>query len=106
MLHEARLIIEMSPGTMVFFPSAVITHEVTPIEAHEERMSVTAYTAGGLFRFLDQGMTTASKDKLSKVEAAKKVAAGAARWVNGLGRFLTIPQLLDYHSVARAMYGD
>lgn len=98
--------IEMSPGTMVFFPSAVITHEVTPVQMHETRMSITAYTAGGLFRFIDQGMETAPKGKLSSEESARKGVEGAARWIEGLRRFQTMEELLDYYSIARAMYGN
>jgi hypothetical protein len=40
-----------TPDNLIFFPSACISHENLPIGPTEERMSLTLYTAGALFRW-------------------------------------------------------
>jgi len=54
-LHELKLVLEVPAGASVLFPSAIITHENVPIADHECRQSITAYTPGGLFQWLDHG---------------------------------------------------
>ncbi|KIO15368.1 hypothetical protein M407DRAFT_51980, partial [Tulasnella calospora MUT 4182] len=49
-LHEYRLIIELQPGQLILFPSALITHCNIPLQKGEERYSLTLYSAGGLYR--------------------------------------------------------
>jgi hypothetical protein len=49
------LIIRFPPGCSILIPSAVVTHSNTPIQAGEERFSIIRYSAGGLFRWVDNG---------------------------------------------------
>ncbi|KAJ7862662.1 hypothetical protein B0H14DRAFT_2349430, partial [Mycena olivaceomarginata] len=49
------LIIRFPPGCSILIPSAVVTHSNTPIQAGEERFSIIQYSAGGLFRWVDNG---------------------------------------------------
>lgn len=52
-LHEAKVRLEVRPGDVVFIPSATITHSNTPIAPGETRYSVTLYSSGTLFQFID-----------------------------------------------------
>ncbi|KAJ7771429.1 hypothetical protein B0H14DRAFT_2402191, partial [Mycena olivaceomarginata] len=49
------LIIRFPPGCNILIPSAVVTHSNTPIQDGEERFSLIQYSAGGLFRWVDNG---------------------------------------------------
>lgn len=57
-LHEYRLIIELQPGQVILFPSALITHCNIPIQKGEERYSLTLYSPGGLYRYVAYGCRT------------------------------------------------
>ncbi|KAJ7791104.1 hypothetical protein B0H13DRAFT_2394385 [Mycena leptocephala] len=39
------------PGSTLLIPSALVQHSNVPIRAHEQRSSITQYTAGSLFRW-------------------------------------------------------
>ena len=54
-LWSMKLVIEFPPGSTILLPSAVIPHSNTPISHREQRASLTQFTAGGLFRWVDQG---------------------------------------------------
>lgn len=54
-LWTLKLVIEFPPGSTILVPSAVIPHSNTPISRRETRASFTQFTAGGLFRWVDQG---------------------------------------------------
>ncbi|KAJ7343746.1 hypothetical protein DFH08DRAFT_641160, partial [Mycena albidolilacea] len=49
------LIIRFPPGCSILIPFAVVTHSNTPIQDGEERFSLIQYSAGGLFRWVDNG---------------------------------------------------
>ncbi|KAJ7763261.1 hypothetical protein B0H14DRAFT_2633759 [Mycena olivaceomarginata] len=49
------LIICFPPGCSILIPSAVVTHSNTPIQDGEECFSLIQYSAGGLFRWVDNG---------------------------------------------------
>ncbi|KAF8196615.1 hypothetical protein K438DRAFT_1456498, partial [Mycena galopus ATCC 62051] len=54
-LWDYDLIIRFPPGCSILIPSAVVTHSNTPIQDGEERFSVIQYSAGSLFRWVDNG---------------------------------------------------
>lgn len=96
-LHEPRLIIKLSPGRLFLFPSACITHQNVPIAPGETRWSLTAYSAGGLWRFRDQGYQTLDEWKaLDPEAAAKHKDLGGLRWEQGCAMFKTIEELREY----------
>ncbi|KAJ7870755.1 hypothetical protein B0H14DRAFT_2345549, partial [Mycena olivaceomarginata] len=49
------LIVRFPPGCSILIPSAVVTHSNTPIQDGEERFSLIQYSAGGLFRWVNNG---------------------------------------------------
>ncbi|KAF9527051.1 hypothetical protein CPB83DRAFT_753067, partial [Crepidotus variabilis] len=52
-LWELKLIIEFPPGAMVLIPSATVTHSNVPVAGGQERASITQYTGGSLFCYVD-----------------------------------------------------
>lgn len=85
-LWECKLVIEFPPGSLVLIPSAIIAHSNTPLQAHETRYSFTQYSAGALFRWVDQGFKNqvqflAEKNKKELEENETKLKK---RWKKGL----------------------
>ena len=54
-LWELGLVIEFPPGSTILLTSALISHSNTTIAANETRYSVAQYSAGALFRWVDNG---------------------------------------------------
>jgi hypothetical protein len=57
-LWDLGLVIRFPPGSTILIPSALLRHSNTAIQDGESRLSFTQYTAGGLFRWVDQGFQT------------------------------------------------
>ena len=54
-LHELKMILEVPPGYMVLFPSALITHENIPIQENEDRRVITGFTPASIFQWVENG---------------------------------------------------
>lgn len=54
-LHDVKKVVEFPSGCTIFIPSAVLRHSNVPVQGGEIRRSFTAYTAGGLIRFVRAG---------------------------------------------------
>ncbi|KAJ6471044.1 hypothetical protein C8R45DRAFT_875167, partial [Mycena sanguinolenta] len=54
-LWDYNLVIRFPAGRSILIPSAVVTHSNTPIQAGEDRFSLVQYSAGSLFRWIDNG---------------------------------------------------
>ncbi|KAG8902437.1 hypothetical protein FRC00_007973 [Tulasnella sp. 408] len=93
--HEPKRILELGPGRVVLFPSALITHETIPIPADAWRSGVTGYFAGGLSRFIAQGMQTRREweEKGNPEELSEHDERGPERWAAGVARFQTLADL-------------
>lgn len=96
---ELKLIIEFPPGCTVIIPSACYTHGNLPIGKAETRISMTQYTAGGLFHWVDNGFQTAKNFMKSnprgKVEADNQ---RWERWENAIRLYSTLDELSDLWS--------
>ncbi|KAJ7200886.1 hypothetical protein GGX14DRAFT_571899 [Mycena pura] len=94
-LWDLRLVIRFPPGSTIFIPSAVVRHSNTAIQPHESRNSFTQYTAGGLFRWVDNGFMTDNNflRTASPERKAQRAAAMQSRWEFGLSHFLTLEEL-------------
>ncbi|KAJ3966393.1 hypothetical protein EV361DRAFT_774759, partial [Lentinula raphanica] len=57
-LWELKLVIDFPHAATVLIPSAVITHSNTPLAEEDTRMSFTQYTAGPIFRWVENGCMT------------------------------------------------
>ncbi|KAJ7767576.1 hypothetical protein B0H14DRAFT_2633051 [Mycena olivaceomarginata] len=79
------LIVRFPPGCNILIPSAVVTHSNTPIQDGEERFSLIQYSAGGLFRWVDNGFQSdrswrdsAMAEDIQRREAECKACSAAA----------------------------
>jgi hypothetical protein len=54
-LHQLKVALALPPGSLAFFPSALISHENVPIALHEERRVFTAYSPARLFQWVENG---------------------------------------------------
>jgi hypothetical protein len=85
-LWECGLVIEFPPGSTILLPSATISHSNVTIGRDERRYSFTQYTAGGLFRWVENGFqkSTDFRASLSPEESAKQNEKDEQRWAWGL----------------------
>lgn len=96
-LWDMHLIIEFPPGTTILIPSASIRHSNVAIQKGETRFSFTQYTAGGLFRWVDQGFqpTSSFLAGLSRQEAQDENVRAKVqeRWNMGVNLFSDLASL-------------
>ncbi|KAH9923230.1 uncharacterized protein B0H18DRAFT_955931 [Fomitopsis serialis] len=94
-LWDLKLVIEFPPGSTVMIPSATLRHSNTQVQENEERFSITQYTAGGIFRWVDQGLqpSAAYYSSLDNIEREEARRRAAARWMEGMALFSTLDEL-------------
>jgi hypothetical protein len=85
-LWECGLVIEFPPGASILIPSATITHSNVEVSTNERRYSFTQYTAGALFRWVENNFQTAKQflEPLSEEQLAEVDKKNAERWSLGL----------------------
>ncbi|KAF7300393.1 hypothetical protein HMN09_00922800 [Mycena chlorophos] len=95
-LWDLKLLIEFPPGSLILIPSATLAHSNVPIESHEHRASFTQFTAGGLFRFVDNDFRTDETFAEEDPAGFEAMLAGrGARWEMGLNLWSTVDELLE-----------
>ncbi|KAJ7080733.1 hypothetical protein B0H15DRAFT_953337 [Mycena belliarum] len=95
-LWNLRLVVEFPPGALILLPSATIAHSNIPVQDGDRRISFTQFTAGGLFRFVDNGFRTeAALEAADPEEFARLAELKGTRWKTGLDLLSTIDELLD-----------
>ncbi|KDR66326.1 hypothetical protein GALMADRAFT_259368 [Galerina marginata CBS 339.88] len=72
-LWDLGLVIEFPPGSTILIPSSAIRHSNTRIQIGERRYSFTQYSAGGIFRWVDNGFKTVV-DRVCSMNPAEHVA--------------------------------
>lgn len=94
-LWDLKLVIEFPPGATILIPSAVLRHSNTSIQAGETRYSFTQYSAGGLFRWVEQGFRKqpAFERSLNKRQMAEEQERTKGRWARGMAMYSTIDEL-------------
>jgi hypothetical protein len=93
-LKEPKLMIEFPPGSLILLPSATITHGNTPVREGETRFSFTQYTAGALFRFVDNGFRTQEEFKTQDKKGYEQMLEEKeTRYAMGLGLWSTVEEL-------------
>lgn len=97
-LWDLHLVIEFPPGSTILIPSASLRHGNTSIQTGETRYLFTQYTAGGLFRWVEQGFQKTSEwyKGLSKEERSAEGKRGEERWAKGLGLFSKLSSLQQH----------
>lgn len=94
-LWDLKLVVEFPPGALILLPSATVAHSNVPVAKGEQRASFTQFSAGGIFRFVDNGCRTVEElleedpDEYERVMERK-----ASRWEDGLNLFSTMDELL------------
>jgi hypothetical protein len=95
-LKELKLIIQFPPGALILIPSATITHGNIPVREGETRTSFTQYTAGALFRFVDNGFQPEKKFKKRDANGYRKMMEEKPkRWEMGLGLWSMVDGILQ-----------
>ncbi|KZV60054.1 hypothetical protein PENSPDRAFT_594549 [Peniophora sp. CONT] len=95
-LHTAKRVIEFPPKTHALIMSSAFIHSNIPIASHEQRWSITYYTAGGIFRYLaSDGRTTKQWKEEAPEEFASYETSHAQRWDEAMARFSTVASLPD-----------
>ena len=94
-LWELKLVITFPPGSTILIPSACITHCNTAIRPHETRYSLTQYTSGGLFRWVDRGFQQNADyvASLTEEEVLQEPGKAAQRLNDGISLFSTMEEL-------------
>ncbi|KAF7353122.1 hypothetical protein MSAN_01499600 [Mycena sanguinolenta] len=77
-LWDVKLVVEFPAGALILLPSATIAHSNVPVADGEERISFTQFSAGNLFRYVDNGHLMKAKE---------------SRWENGLKLFSSLDEL-------------
>ncbi|KAF7320031.1 hypothetical protein MKEN_00787100 [Mycena kentingensis (nom. inval.)] len=91
---ELKIALEFPPGTLVLFPSAILTHANIPVAPHEQRVSIVQYTPGNLARFVDNGFRTEAQYLAEDEEGYHEMMERKrTRWAKGLALFSTIDEL-------------
>ncbi|PPQ97626.1 hypothetical protein CVT26_002549, partial [Gymnopilus dilepis] len=62
-LWDLKRVIEFPPGATILIPSSAIYHSNTIIQPDERRYSFTQYSAGGIFRWRDNGYKTVAQSR-------------------------------------------
>ncbi|KDR74716.1 hypothetical protein GALMADRAFT_70580, partial [Galerina marginata CBS 339.88] len=85
-LWDAHLVIEFPPGSTILIPSAVMAHSNIPVAPSETRYSFAQYSAGGLFRWVENKfqLTTEYYASLSDAEELAARKKDEERWEFGL----------------------
>ncbi|KAJ6538071.1 hypothetical protein B0H19DRAFT_962212 [Mycena capillaripes] len=95
-LWDLMLVIEFPLGALILIPSITLSHSNVPVQPGDKRASFTQFTAGGIFRYVDNGFRTekelAAEDP---VEFERLAALKETRWEMGMGLFSTVDELLN-----------
>ncbi|KAF7347991.1 hypothetical protein MSAN_01751200 [Mycena sanguinolenta] len=93
-LWDVKLVVEFPAGALILVPSATIAHSNVPVADSEERISFAQFSAGNLFRYVDNGFRT-QEDLVAEDPAEYKRLMGLkdSRWEEGLKLFSTVTEL-------------
>ena len=85
-LWDLKLAIRFPRGSCILIPSAMIRHSNASIGEKERRYSIAQYSAGGLFRWVENGFIKDDEwlDKASKAEIKDRLELQRFRWSYGL----------------------
>ncbi|KLO14059.1 hypothetical protein SCHPADRAFT_827049, partial [Schizopora paradoxa] len=104
-MEEAKVIVELQHGDIVFMPSARITHRNSRLREGESRASIVQYTSGCLFRWIWQGKKMLP-DNERRLKAGIRAAEGAHRWKELYSLFPTVKEWEDAKSTGLMGLGD
>ncbi|KAF5377194.1 hypothetical protein D9615_006459 [Tricholomella constricta] len=80
-LPDLKIVIEFPPGSLIFIPSATLTHANIPVQQGDSRVSFIQYCGGGLLRFVDNGFCTEKQLMMNDPEEYRRMCQlKAGRW--------------------------
>ncbi|KAF8198665.1 hypothetical protein K438DRAFT_1905975 [Mycena galopus ATCC 62051] len=83
-LWDLKLVVEFPAGALILLPSATIAHSNVPVQAGEERASFTQFSAGGIFRYIDNSFQTVEGLQEEDPEGYERMMAlQPSRWELG-----------------------
>ncbi|KAI5479874.1 hypothetical protein MNV49_002432 [Pseudohyphozyma bogoriensis] len=85
LLHEPKVAVEVGPGDVFFFPSAVFTHSNTPVHEDDDRNSLAFWCGASLFLWQECG--SKAFNELSKEEQEQKLDNMKSDWRAAWERF-------------------
>jgi hypothetical protein len=85
-LWDLKLAIRFPRGSCIIIPSAMVRHSNASIGEMEKRYSIAQYSAGGLFRWVENGFIADDEWllKASKEEKEQRLELQKVRWSAGL----------------------
>jgi hypothetical protein len=94
-LWDLKLAIRFPSGSTIIIPSAMVRHSNTSVGKNDTRYSVTQYSAGGLFRWVENGFKADGKwsKKAKKYEKEVQRKEGKTRWEKGLTMLSNLSEL-------------
>lgn len=96
MLDDVEKIVEFPAGSLILIPSATLTHRNLPVQGQETRMSFTLFSAGGLFRFVDNGFQTEKALRQKNPDLyAKMIEEKKTRWKSGYSLWSKLDDLVE-----------
>lgn len=95
-LWDIQAVIEFPPASTILIPSACMTHSNIPIQPGESQVSFTQYTAGGIFRWIDNGCQLENDLKKKDLKEFERLEVlKDSRWEKGLALFSTIEEIVS-----------
>ncbi len=79
-LWDLKLVIQIPAGASYLIPSAILKHSNVDIGKQETRMSITQYSAGGLFRWVACGM----RSQAAYMGEGNTMTSRQERWDEGI----------------------
>ncbi|KAF9470263.1 hypothetical protein BDN70DRAFT_821563 [Pholiota conissans] len=94
-LWDLNVVIEFPPGSTILLPSALLCHSNTSIAPDRTRYSFTQYSAGALFRWVDNNFQPQKKwaSQASDADFEQRQKEQEARWQKGLDMLSSLDEL-------------
>lgn len=93
-LWDLGLVIDFPAGSTALIPSALVLHSNTSIGDEETRFSIVQYAAGGLFRWVNNGlMTDKQKQEGMVVDEQEEELEAGVNWRKAMGMFTRVSEL-------------
>ncbi|KAF9062700.1 hypothetical protein BDP27DRAFT_274267 [Rhodocollybia butyracea] len=93
-LWELKLVIDFPHAATILLPSAVITHSNTLVHADDRRSSFTQFSAGAIFRWVENGCRTEAKFAEEDPEGYEAMMAAKATAIERrMAMFSTVEEL-------------
>lgn len=94
-LWDFGLVIRFPAGSTILIPSALLLHSNTPIQPNETRYSTVQYAAGGLSRWVENGLMS-DKDLLAHASEEDRLSykrGRVSRWMTAVGMYTQLDEL-------------